>query len=585
MADPNFSNVSLLVSFDGTNGGTDAIDLSDNAHTLTFAGNAPGARLTSSPVVFGTAALEIDNDSGQYVEIADDPSFALDGDFTIEGWMRPTDNNGFMYIISKMGGGSGLNSWALAMRNGAFIFAYSTNGNDFIELTTSFIINNNSNYKFLTVCREGNELTIWVDGVVRYYNASFTVSIPTTSAVVRFAMRQNGSTSQTGGGYYDEWRITKGEANYPANTAFTVPTAPFPTPTSSGDPGPTPSETRASQQVVQALAESDGTVRQSQVVIQALGSIAVPTRASQVVIQALSEVQIPLRASQVVIQALVNAGPCVTRRCQVWRIERTDGTVFRFTSHDEPVTYKGEAYTPCASLAASASQSVASVGDASNMVLAGIIDDDAIREEDIQGGLFDDAYVEVWLVNWAEGETAPEYRLTAGWLGQISSGERGFEGEIIGPGGKLSQKPLVQQYTPTCRWQFGDSRCGINRAALTRTGTILQVPERGVFIADIDDLTAAAQYDGGTVQFLTGENAGLVVDVKSVQESTDGQATVVLWLNAPLTMAAGDTIDLLPGCDQLKETCKDVYGNLINFGGFDLVPGEDAVTETPKAKF
>lgn len=584
MADPLFSNVSLLVPFDGTNGGTDAADLSDNAHTLTFGGNPPGARLTSSPVVFGTAALEIDNDSGQFVQIADDPSFTLDGDFTIEGWCRPTDANGFMYIISKMGGGGGLNSWALAMRNGAFIFAYSTNGNDFIEVNTSFIINNNFEFKFLTVCRDGNELTIWVDGVVRLYNGSFTPTIHTSAAVVRFAMRQNGSISQTGGGYYDEWRVTKGEANYPANTAFTPPSEPFPTPASSGAPIPEVT-TRASQQLVQALAQSDTQVRASQTVLQVLGTVGVPLRQSQVFMQALSTTQIPLRISQQVVQTLAAAEPCITRRCQVWRIERQDGTVFRFTSHDEAVTFRGESYTPCDSLQSSASQAVATVGDASNMVLAGIIDDDAISEADIQGGLFDDAMVEVWLINWDGSENANTYRLAAGWLGQISSGENGFQGEIIGPGGKLAQKPLVQQYIPTCRWQFGDTRCGVDRGALARAGTVTQVQERGAFRADVADITGSAQYDGGTVNFLTGQNAGLSVDVKSVTEETGGSVSIVLWLNAPLLVTAGDTFELLPGCDQRKETCKSVYGNLVNFGGFDFVPGEDEIQKTPKAKY
>jgi uncharacterized phage protein (TIGR02218 family) len=61
-------------------------------------------------------------------------------------------------------------------------------------------------------------------------------------------------------------------------------------------------------------------------------------------------------------------------------------------------------------------------------------------------------------------------------------------------------------------------------------------------------------------------------------------AEISLWALAPFLPEPGDEFIMQPGCDLSAATCKNVYSNLINFGGFKDVPGNDAITATPIAK-
>ena len=42
-------------------------------------------------------------------------------------------------------------------------------------------------------------------------------------------------------------------------------------------------------------------------------------------------------------------------------------------------------------------------------------------------------------------------------------------------------------------------------------------------------------------------------------------------------IAAGDTFTLIAGCNGLKSTCVSKFSNVVNFGGFEFIPGSDEV--------
>lgn len=337
----------------------------------------------------------------------------------------------------------------------------------------------------------------------------------------------------------------------------------------------------SSQAAAVALAEADREARASLLGAVALAEIIPQSNASQMSFIALAEVIPPVAASQQAVVLVASGEPCVTRRAQFWTIYRTDGVVLGFTSHDTAITIDDVIYRPCDSLTPSASSSQAEVGQAGDMELAGIIASDAISAEDLQAGLYDDAYVEAVYQSWEDPSDTVRI-IMAGWLGGVSHGEDGFRAEVIGPGGRLSQRPLTQMYTPACRWKFGDARCGVDIDALGLSGTVVSSITRGDFTATVTGVPGSAQYSSGRVRWLTGANAGAITEVKAFNDST---GRIILWAPAPFRPSAGDTFDLLPGCDQLRETCRDVYANIVNFGGFPDVPGEDAIVETPPAKY
>lgn len=325
---------------------------------------------------------------------------------------------------------------------------------------------------------------------------------------------------------------------------------------------------------------TDTPVRVTQVVRLALFKITPPMRTTQAVRLAVFEGHYPERVTSVVRLVPYAGVPCVTKWQQLWTISRRDGVVFRFTSLDVDFTYLGELYHSCGSLNPSASEDAGTVGNVSNIELEGIFKSDAITERDLYAGLFDDAFVEIWLVPFEGTESAR--RLAAGWCGNLQHGERGFNMEVVGPGSRIDQQALVQPYTPGCRWVFGSPECGVDREAIKVTGVVSSAESRGTFAGTAID-PAAFQWANGLVRWTSGANLGLEQEVKTAVFG-GGEVAIELWDLAAFEPEIGDTFDLLPGCDLSKATCKEVYANVINFGGFDRVPGQDSVTKTPDAK-
>lgn len=289
----------------------------------------------------------------------------------------------------------------------------------------------------------------------------------------------------------------------------------------------------------------------------------------------------PVAVSQQAVLILVDGSPCVTERCQLWRIKRRDGVEFRYTSLDRDVRYGGQVYKSCGSLNPSASEDASTLGTVSNIELEGIISDDGITEADLYGGLFDDAYVTVDLVAWGALPESPR-RLASGWTGELSQGDTGFKMEVLGAGSRLDQQALVQMVTPGCRWVFGDSRCGKDLEAMKLTGEVTGSVTRSVFGASLSGDGAGRQWENGTVRFTSGVNEGQRLEVRSV----DFAAGVVnLWPSAAFRAEPGDTFDLLPGCDKSRDGGCTLYANVINHGGFPDVPGNDAILETPDAQY
>lgn len=329
--------------------------------------------------------------------------------------------------------------------------------------------------------------------------------------------------------------------------------------------------------------------RISQVARLSLAGLESDARVSQVVQLSLAQMEADPRISQVARLTLCEYQPCHTRRAQLWRITRRDGTQLAFTSHDRPITFGPLTYSPCDSLQASASQNAADMEGTSNVEFSGIIADDAISAQDVEAGLYDDAYVEVYLVSWQAPDDAyisadTVRRLVAGWVGEISTGERGLTMEVLGPGQRLAQKSMVEVYGSGCRFLLGDSNCTVDIEALKLGGVVTSVQDNGEFTATLSASTGGAQYDQGFVRWLTGANAGVDCEVKTAAFATGDVVNVVLWAPAPFLPEVGATFDLYPGCDRLAATCKDVYANKANFGGFDKIPGNDAIAKTPDAK-
>lgn len=213
--DPYFSNVSLLLHGDGTNGSTTIVDNSPSPKTVTAFGDA---QISTAQSKFGGASVALDG-SGDDLKVSSDAAFGFGaGDFTVEFFLYYTGGNGYVFffinLVSDIANtyiGYGLNSGS----KNPWIWSKAN------VLATSTAVTNDT-WQHHAVVRSSGVLTIYLDGLA----IGSTTWTPDIGSQRPFCIGSNSSNAQYTAGYIDEFRVTKGVARYTSN--FTPPTAPFP---------------------------------------------------------------------------------------------------------------------------------------------------------------------------------------------------------------------------------------------------------------------------------------------------------------------------------------------------------------------
>ena len=210
--DPDFSNVSLLLHMDGSNGGTTFTDSSSNAHSITAFGNA---QVSTTDPKYGTGALLLDG-NGDYLQTPADADFAFGtGDFTVECWCYATvvsDNDG---LFTFGGTSSGL---FLALFNSGWWLGTAGGGGSYMGPATADL----NTWRHVAVTRSGTSLRLFIDGVQKGSTLTNSTNLTDNQLKIGYYF----GTIYGFVGKIDEFRVTKGVARYTAN--FTPPTAPFP---------------------------------------------------------------------------------------------------------------------------------------------------------------------------------------------------------------------------------------------------------------------------------------------------------------------------------------------------------------------
>lgn len=315
----------------------------------------------------------------------------------------------------------------------------------------------------------------------------------------------------------------------------------------------------------------------------------IPARITQSVKLAVAEFFADCRMTTAPLLVLADHVPCLTKWAQCWIITRSDGVVYGFTTLDVPVVCRGVTCYPCDSLMATAAEHSTMLGTAGDMEATGIISDSGISAEDIQAGLFDRATIEVWNQPWDNVTNEIPFRIAAGTLGSVTFGLNQYTFQVRTDAAKLKQTALLETYTPGCRYQFGnqrDSRCPVDLTTITVSGTVdatvvansSTMSTRRAFI-DSTRAEAPGFFNFGRLTWLTGDNAGHSSEVKS----SDG-STIVLWDTMPNVIRIGDTYDIHPGCDKTKSGHLLYNADMVDFGGFPDVPGQDSINQTPDQK-
>ncbi|MEP0519655.1 MAG: DUF2163 domain-containing protein [Hyphomicrobiales bacterium] len=267
-----------------------------------------------------------------------------------------------------------------------------------------------------------------------------------------------------------------------------------------------------------------------------------------------------------------------TNICTCWQVERTDDVLFGFTDHDRDIEFGGILHEAATGLQAGEMVSRTGFSIGGVEVSGGLISD-RITEEDLQTGLFDNAEVNIWLVNWAD----PSERelLRTGHIGEIVREDGAFRAEIRGLASALDQEQ-GRIYQPLCDADLGDLRC---RADLNNPFNT--VSDQVASSDSSAHLTTAglAGFDtgwftGGLLSFNSGENVGRSVEI-TTHRKLGGQDHFDLWQPMVGRIDIGDAITITSGCDKRFETCLNKFANHLNFQGFPHIPGTDFMLSYP----
>lgn len=268
------------------------------------------------------------------------------------------------------------------------------------------------------------------------------------------------------------------------------------------------------------------------------------------------------------LAAHIEAG--ATTLCHCWSLTRRDGLVLGFTDHDRELFFDGVDFAATTGL--EAAENAAELGFAiGGGEVAGAFAALGLNEADLARGLYDDARVRVWMVNWAD----PSQRvlLEEGFVGEIKRGEASFTAEIRSFA-KSFDEERGRLYMRSCAADLGDTRCGVALVALE--ADVVESDGRLSLSADGMDSYPDGHFTGGRLIFISGANAGFATEVK--RHGREGtQALFQLWQAPAATIALGDGFRVTPGCDKSFATCRAKFGNGVNFRGFPHMPTTDFI--------
>lgn len=348
-------------------------------------------------------------------------------------------------------------------------------------------------------------------------------------------------------------------------------------------------DSRVTQFPIQALSGGTPDARLTQLPIQVLGTDVAASRALQFPIQVLAIEVTSARVLQYPVQVLASSVDCISYLVQCWRIQRLDGIIHTFTSHDQQVVYAGETYYPCGSINASAYQASGQFGEVGNATLAGLIALDntqsGIPARDIAAGLLDAAEVKIWEVPWKGDENV--LPVLKGYIGKIEQKDINYQAEIITLSSLLNSSSLLDSYTPNCRFRLGDANCTVDLGPLTESSEVSDLAEGSIRMQsskrqffDVLRTEIDGYWANGNLTWDSGDNAGYSSEVANSFDS----GAITLWNVMPNDIQIGDEYTIVPGCDLLKTTCISKFNNIANFGGFPDIPGNDVIFQTPDAK-
>lgn len=271
------------------------------------------------------------------------------------------------------------------------------------------------------------------------------------------------------------------------------------------------------------------------------------------------------------------------RPCDLVAITRTDGEVARFTNHDRTVTFLGTQFVPVTFAGMSAERREAALRSG-NQELYGVIDGNYVLLPDLLGDLYRGAEVAHVVTDWSRpwlwvARHRKRIR-NVNWTGTQWVATLESQAQIMTrpAGGRFGGV-----WAPPCPYKLGGPGCGRDISAWEiPTATVQTVVDSRMVVrfsvASWPGTWVDDEYRDGEVEWLTGDNAGVVSPIVRYVHST---REVELLLPTKFRIQVGDTAIGRVGCNGLATTCKDKFDWLDNHGGDALQPSAAKIVEPP----
>ncbi len=238
-----------------------------------------------------------------------------------------------------------------------------------------------------------------------------------------------------------------------------------------------------------------------------------------------------------------------------------------FTDHDRDIQRSGVIYRAASGLDASQAEAVIGLGSGAGDV-QGALSADSLAEADLANGLYDDASVEVWTVDWTDPSRA--VLMDVATIGEVRRSEFAFVAELRSLAHRFDEQ-RGRWFQRNCAADLGDKRCRVDLSdPAFSTGGIVTALGQASITARLDRSFPTGFFAGGTVRRDDGRSAA----IRSHQASEAGD---MLTIAAPGAFSAGDRIAVSAGCDKSPEICVAKFNNIANFRGFPHMPGNDVL--------
>ncbi len=235
-----------------------------------------------------------------------------------------------------------------------------------------------------------------------------------------------------------------------------------------------------------------------------------------------------------------------------WKITLKSGAIFTYTNHDKPIVSGGITY--------STQSGYTSVDISSDKhTFCGFILD--VPQDKIASYL--NATVELLAID----STTPNLgliKIESGYINKITAKNGKFIAEISAI--QLDNN-IIETYSPNCRAQFCDSKCGLVTSKFTKTGSITSIIDQRSLINDSNRKEQDDIFTFGIITFTSGMNVKIS---RKIRDFTKGN--IELLQPTPYDIQIGDQYSIIEGCNKTLTTCSQRFKNTVNFRGEPFVP-------------